>query len=211
MSRLSLVLVLLMLGCETDSPTTPESPLQPTAQVQIRLVTTGVDPGVASFPVAVDQLLDRMVPVNGTLDVPITPGRHLLQLHRLPRHCQIQVPELLLGSGWAWERTVEVLAPGSAGFNVTCFEVGSLQLELHTTGTHVPSLYIGTIDNHPQWLLELPVNGTLTVQDIRAGEHRFSISTGPNCLISNSAQSTRLTIEIVPSETANVKLPVTCN
>lgn len=211
MSRTPLLLGLIVAACGGESSTAPSPPPNPaTASLPIQITTSGIDPGTTSFEVVIDSVAVRQAAVNGTTTLKVTPGRHLVRLHRLPSHCQIALPAGFL-TEFGWQRTVEVFTPAAAVFSVECFLTGSLQVELHTSGNHAPSLFIAFLDKHPAWLLELPINGSVTVRNVRTGDHQLSISTGPNCAVSDPKLGNRLNVDIVPSQVTTVSIPITCN
>ena len=73
------------------------------------------------------------------------------------------------------------------------------------------SLFILLLDKHPDFLLELPINGSVTVRNVRAGDHQLSIATGTNCAVSDPKLGSRLDVDIAPSQTTTVSIPITCN
>ena len=115
----------------------------------------------------------------------------------------------MLFTEYAWEWTVKLTTPDGGGFSVECFEVGTLRLEIKTTGQGSPSLYIATLDRHPNALLELPINGTVVVRDVSAGSHRVSMSTGPNCRLADTqTHSISQMVDIVRAEEVTLRLGV---
>src|ERR1043166_8729402 len=153
-------------GPESQRPTS--DPICPVASaaLAVQLSSSGIDPGVPTFSVAVDGL-DSAAPTTGTLALRVKAGAHTILLHDIPRHCQIPLSSALPARAWSESRQIVAVSgqTTTVRFEVICSETGTLRIETRTSGFG-PSLFIGTLTGDPRWLLELAPNGTDVLDDV---------------------------------------------
>ena len=151
------------------------------ATLSIRVSTQGIAPGVETFSVRVDGI-DVAAPTNGAVSRTVATGTHRVELHDLPRFCQVRLQGSLATRAWSSSRAVEVYRGQTVTvpFDVICSETGTLRFETRTTG-NAPTLLIATLPNHPHWLIELPPSGALAVPDVFVGAYSVHVTAGPRC------------------------------
>jgi hypothetical protein len=179
----------------------------------VSVSTSGLDPGVGTYSVLIDEgagYLAQQIPTNGELFIPAAQGSHSVRLYAIPRHCRVPTNNPLTGGlGWLEARqTVTVGArAATARFSIVCLPVGTLRIEVHTTGWKQASqLHIGFLDKDPRWLLELPLNGTMSLEYVSAEPHSVGLALAPGC-----RGPTRRTVSVVPNAAVTVRFDVICD
>lgn len=162
--------VLLTFGCSEESPTAPA-----TGSVVVSATTTGEDVPNA-YTLIVGEDWTQSIESGGTATVSdLAPGDYSVELSDIPTNCAATSANPVGMAVEAGKQTTTV-------FSVHCgANIGALGIQAFTIGDDLdPNGYmvsIGGIASHP-----IPPNGSVTIDDIPAGEHMVVIAdVAANC------------------------------
>ena len=184
----------LACGSESAGPTT--------GSLEVTAATTGSEPDLDGYTVAIDGSAGEPLAVDGTVTfAQLGTGNHAVRLSGVATHCTV---------GGENPRTVSVTAGAAAhtAFQIACAALsGSLQVTAATTGTDFdPDGYTVAVDGGAGEVLAS--NGSVTISGLFAGDHTVVLSgVAANCRLSGENPAT---LTVTSGATAQVAFQMAC-
>ncbi|OLC70561.1 MAG: hypothetical protein AUH78_20520 [Gemmatimonadetes bacterium 13_1_40CM_4_69_8] len=184
----------LACGSESAGPTT--------GSLEVTAATTGSEPDLDGYTVAIDGSAGEPLAVDGTVTfAQLGTGNHAVRLSGVATHCTV---------GGENPRTVSVTAGAAAHttFQIACAALsGSLQVTAATTGTDFdPDGYTVAVDGGAGEVLAS--NGSVTISGLFAGDHTVALGgVAANCTVSGPNPRP---VSVIAGAAAQTAFPVTC-
>jgi hypothetical protein len=166
--------------------------------IEIITATTGTDPD--GYAASLDGGPQQAIGINGSLTLSdVAAGPHRVLLEGLASNCSVN---------GANPKTVTVVgnATVQAPFDVTCGNPGNIRVNVTTTGTHIPGLFIAVFP--PAFdFMEVSPNGSTTSHALSVGNHTVTLAVPTTCTVTSAASQT---VTVQPEATTDVYFTVVC-
>ena len=190
------VVLACLSACDTTEPPDPGA-------IRILVQTSGEDIGTQGLGVSIAN--GPIHTLNASLEATIlgvSPGVHAAELEGVAANCQVSGANPMSVTVASNDTTV-------AAFTMVCARrVGSVRVTAATTGTDLDTDgYLATVVGGPSQAI--PVNGTITIADVREGIHMVTLTgLSTNCQIAG-ADTAQVTVPL--GVTVNVVFNMVCS
>jgi len=176
-----------------------------TGSVRVSVATTGLDLDPDGYGVLVQAAegdVSYGLTVDGTMTIQLVPGEYRLRLFGVAPNCTV-------GGQNTVSLTVVAGDTHEVAFAVNCTALGGMLVIVATTGVDVdPDGYRVRVDGAWYVTYATPVNGSITISGLAAGDHTVALEgVASNCAVDGASPRT---VSIAAGATAEVAFAVTC-